>query len=337
MTDNFLSPQLNLVEFIKGIYVGGGESFLPWPDRGYFIPTSSAAAAMCMALSDLTTRGVIKTKNDNLLLSGQVDYLTAYVCQPFVFPTVQVTESTKVVMVSHQFGFPQNLEEIQIVAERNNWEVIEDCTHTIDGVFKYRPKNETTKYAIFNFSNFFPTLSGGGLWVKDMDTANRIKNYIKQNNKALYGAISFMGTILASVLGKRDSKLSYSINAISSSCPKQFPLTDRLVSYYSQKGLIKQRVENWLYIREMLSGFGVIDDLEECVIPIAVPLSLKQRFGLEYNKQCMSGNELIFSYFDANRNICDPKLEKRAIFPITNKTSKANIESFTKIITQLID
>ena len=145
-----------------------------------------------------------------------------------------------------------------------------------------------------------------------------------------------MGAILASVLGKRDSKFSYSINAISSSYPKQFPLTGRLVSYYSQKGLIKQRIENWLYIREMLSGFGVIDDLEECVVPLAVPLILKQSLGLEYNKQCMQGNELIFSYFDANRNICEPKLEKRAIFPITNKTSKANIESFTKIIRQLI-
>lgn len=63
----------------------------------------------------------------------------------------KITHKSKVVVIQHSFGLPQNLDEILQIARENNLLVIEDCAHTLGAKYKGKAIGTFGNASIFSF------------------------------------------------------------------------------------------------------------------------------------------------------------------------------------------
>jgi len=71
--------------------------------------------------------------------------------------------STKLLIVVHYFGFPQNLSKLRIFCDEHNMLLLEDCAHSFFGEYDGRPLGSFGDYAIASTIKFFPASEGGCL------------------------------------------------------------------------------------------------------------------------------------------------------------------------------
>ncbi|WP_426173138.1 aminotransferase class I/II-fold pyridoxal phosphate-dependent enzyme [Massilia sp. TWR1-2-2] len=69
--------------------------------------------------------------------------------------------TSKVLMVTNYFGFPQDLSAIRAFCDRHNLLMLEDCAHCFLGEHKGRPVGSYGDYAIASSMKFFPIYEGG--------------------------------------------------------------------------------------------------------------------------------------------------------------------------------
>ncbi|MDB5936855.1 MAG: hypothetical protein JWQ01_4199 [Massilia sp.] len=71
--------------------------------------------------------------------------------------------TTKVLMVTNYFGFPQDLSSIRAFCDRHGLKMLEDCAHCFLGEHKGQPVGSYGDYAIASSMKFFPIYEGGML------------------------------------------------------------------------------------------------------------------------------------------------------------------------------
>jgi perosamine synthetase len=69
--------------------------------------------------------------------------------------------TSKVLMVTNYFGFPQDLSGIRAFCDRHNLLMLEDCAHCFLGEHKGQPVGSYGDYAIASSMKFFPIYEGG--------------------------------------------------------------------------------------------------------------------------------------------------------------------------------
>lgn len=69
--------------------------------------------------------------------------------------------TTKVLMVTNYFGFPQDLSTIRSFCDRHGLLMLEDCAHCFLGEHKGKPVGSYGDYAIASSMKFFPIYEGG--------------------------------------------------------------------------------------------------------------------------------------------------------------------------------
>lgn len=141
--------------------------------RAEFVTSGTIAIALALQLMKIG-------KNDKVLLP-------AYHCISMVEPVVQANatpvfykinadtsvdlddirarldSSTKVLLITHYFGFPQDLSKLRIFCDEHNILMLEDCAHAFFGEYENRPLGSFGDYAIASTMKFFPTSEGGCL------------------------------------------------------------------------------------------------------------------------------------------------------------------------------
>jgi perosamine synthetase len=81
-----------------------------------------------------------------------------------------VTDDTRVVVPTHLFGLPCDMEAILDIAARRRLVVIEDCAHALGATYRGRPVGTLGDAAIFSFQTWKPlNCSGGGMAVVRAD------------------------------------------------------------------------------------------------------------------------------------------------------------------------
>jgi len=165
------SPVLSLASFsyakdqhVPSVLDAGGVRFV-----------TSGRAAIALALQQMKIG-----KNDKVLLP-------AYHCIALVEPVIwakatpvfykinsdtsvdlddiqaRLDGSTKLLLVVHYFGFPQNLSKLRIFCDEHNILLLEDCAHSFFGEYDGRPLGSFGDYAIASTMKFFPIYEGGCL------------------------------------------------------------------------------------------------------------------------------------------------------------------------------
>lgn len=93
-----------------------------------------------------------------------------------------ISRKTKVIVATHMFGSPCDIEKITNMAKRYDISVIEDCAHAAGAEYKGRKVGSFGKAAFFSFEAFKPinTFGGGMVTTDDADIAAYIGNKINK-------------------------------------------------------------------------------------------------------------------------------------------------------------
>lgn len=75
----------------------------------------------------------------------------------------RLDRSTKLLLVTHYFGFPQNLTRIRSFCDEHDILLLEDCAHSFFGEYDGKPLGSFGDYAIASAMKFFPIYEGGCL------------------------------------------------------------------------------------------------------------------------------------------------------------------------------
>jgi dTDP-4-amino-4,6-dideoxygalactose transaminase len=73
----------------------------------------------------------------------------------------KITPSTKAILVTHYFGFLQDLDAVCTLAKNQGISVIEDCAHAFFGSAEGQSVGSKTDYAIGSSMKFYPVYDGG--------------------------------------------------------------------------------------------------------------------------------------------------------------------------------
>lgn len=75
----------------------------------------------------------------------------------------RLDSSTKLLLITHYFGFPQNLPKIRRFCDEHDILLLEDCAHSFFGEYDGKPVGSFGDYAIASAMKFFPIYEGGCL------------------------------------------------------------------------------------------------------------------------------------------------------------------------------
>ncbi len=75
----------------------------------------------------------------------------------------RIGPATRALMVTHYFGFPQDMAPIRALCDARGLPLLEDCAHAFFGEHGGRPLGAWGDYAIASSMKFFPTYEGGCL------------------------------------------------------------------------------------------------------------------------------------------------------------------------------
>ncbi len=75
----------------------------------------------------------------------------------------KIGPATRALMVTHYFGFPQDLRALRALCDRHGLQLLEDCAHCLFGHRDGQPVGATGDYAIGSIMKFLPVYEGGCL------------------------------------------------------------------------------------------------------------------------------------------------------------------------------
>jgi len=93
----------------------------------------------------------------------------------------RITDKTKVIIATHMFGLPCNIEKISDIANKHDLVLIEDCAHAAGAKFKDKSAGSFGRAAFFSFEVTKPinTFGGGAITTGDDALYAAIKEKIK--------------------------------------------------------------------------------------------------------------------------------------------------------------
>lgn len=103
-----------------------------------------------------------------------------------------LSESTKLIFVIHEFGYPnQRLPSLIEFGRKHNIPVIEDVAHSLNSDWKGIRLGSSGDYAIHSLPKCFPTTSGGILYCKDQSLSESRNAEAEDSIKKWGGYIEF--------------------------------------------------------------------------------------------------------------------------------------------------
>lgn len=75
--------------------------------------------------------------------------------------TKKIGPNTKAILITHYFGFPQPVEEIRDICDKNGLYLIEDCAHALFSTYCKKPLGSFGDVAIFSLKKMLPVSDGG--------------------------------------------------------------------------------------------------------------------------------------------------------------------------------
>jgi perosamine synthetase len=210
-------PLLSLSSFFRGKCRSDLPSVL---DAGNALFVTSGRVAIALALQQMKI-----AKGDKVLVPA---YHCASMVEPVIWlgatpvfykinadTTVDLDDlkaklggSTKVLMATNYFGFPQNLADIRRFCDDNSLLFLEDCAHSFMGEYQGKPLGSFGDYSIASAMKFFPIYEGGCLVSSRHEIGNvrlesaglgfELKSALNAMEKGFaYGRMSFLKTVLS--------------------------------------------------------------------------------------------------------------------------------------------
>lgn len=295
----------------------------------------SGKSALSLLLQYYRYNGILKNKSEEVLVSKWLGTWVYMIMQKFCFPTVTISKGVKILLVYHQWGFPQNMDKIMAFAKAQNLVVIEDCAHAFESYYKSKRVGTFGNASIFSLAKFFPSVMGGAVYSKDKKIHNFIKDKIKTEDSPK----------LASATFKNRKKFDVSPNSKNSILLEQYyavydkilacpPYSEAVVRNEVVQGLLKNRKRNFNLLKEAFTKTGYMKGLEkENVLPWIVPLFLPGKMNQKVAQALIDrGIESDVLHFDLNRNMLEPDFRECVGVPVHQGITESEMTEIISII-----
>jgi hypothetical protein len=301
-----------------------------------YVPTTTARSAFYLIVTYLKSKNIITSKNDQILFPQWICVSMAQCARKYLSPTLNSKANIKFALAYHQYGFPQDMDEVMDFADRKKIIVIEDCANHIKGKYKGKDLGTFGMAGIYSTSKIFPTLWGGGVGSTDIELieyARKAGSDLNRNYINYY--LMFMRYL--SNLGIK-TELTYDLNLMAYAVAERGlrqPKSMLNIMYHELNNQIyDKRFINYQKIRRELSSYDFFPGLEDHdVFPYVVPLFAADNL-LNSIATKLTENKIwtgIYN-FDVNRNIFNPDFKKCVLLPVHQGLSDIELD---KIITSV--
>jgi len=122
----------------------------------------------------------------------------------------------RVLMVTHYFGFPQDLAPLRALCDAHGLQLLEDCAHAFIGSYQGRPLGSFGDYAIASSMKFLPAYEGGvlvsarhrldGVALRPAGAAFEAKIALNSLERGFdYGRLALLRAVLSAPLALKDA------------------------------------------------------------------------------------------------------------------------------------
>ncbi|MFC2117208.1 DegT/DnrJ/EryC1/StrS family aminotransferase [Bacteroidota bacterium] len=306
-----------------GLYPGFPKSLSKKPNTNFFddletylglkvYPFSSARAAMVFSLRALGFERI-----DEVLVPPFLSDCVISAISKTAFPVIVPTPKTRAIYVFHQFGFPQDIEEIESRAAQKGWIIINCCVHSPFTKHHGKWLMEWGDFTIFSLPKFYPCGLGGGLITKNKKIVKVLEkeyvNMFKLQAKWADQAYSILSNANKSS-GKMDSR--FKIESVYGYLPNTvtFPsssfngLPSDILSI--KKDIVRRKKLFRLaeqYLPDIFQG-----NVSSDIVPFALPLKISQNkvHSIKYNLSVEFNLQATLLHFDHNQNMLNANYEK---------------------------
>lgn len=272
--------------------------------------------------------------------NGDAVLVPAYHCSSMIEPVVQVnakpvfyrvnkdttvdlqdlalkcTPDVRAILVTHYFGFPQDLQPIRELCDKKGIVLIEDCAHSFFGTLGSHSIGTIGDYSIASIMKFFPVYDGGCLAsrhplnIQEITSAGRgfeIKSFLNTiENSLSYGRLNSIGFFLKPPLqlkdflwsrfkkrrstsggdvslapGASDGGYGLDANWLHKSMSR---FSQYIMSHSNFRKMVEVRRRNYLHIHKRFSKLSncepLYKELPEHVVPYVYPLKVANPEGI---------------------------------------------------------
>lgn len=299
--------------------------------------TGSGKAAINIIFEYLKAIGVLKDKNSEILVARWLGYWVYNIIHKVAFPCLTYNEKVKVIFVYHQYGFPQNMDEIMDFAQRKKLIIIEDCAHVYESYYKGKRLGTFGLASIFSLSKMFPTFMGGAILTKDNNLSEFVFEKLKEND-SFASIFSLLAKVLAAKISERFVKyvgMSYTVYDRNTRMNR---VSMNLMFNELAKGAIEKRRKNYFFLLDNFKNYTFFQNLERDALPYVVPLITEEDKLQRINNGLNSaGFKTGLYHFDVNRNLLNPDFKKSVWVPIHQGLTINDMDRIRKIIQEALN
>jgi len=260
------------------------------------------------------------SRTDEILVPPYLGQCVLSAISRTAFPTMTPSGRTKAVLVYHQFGFPQNLADVNSVARNNNWVILNDCANTIFTKVDRRFLMEWGDFTIISLSKLYPCGLGGGFYSKHPDVYEKVFAWHKKLPRTQTDrAEDAIKKLIAINSGAFGTETIFEINSLYGYLPDLAAFPEKAYSALpsTKAGIEKDivhRKQIWSIAKSILPDRVPASDNEE-IIPFAVPISGSeqelQKAAEKIKKQLLLDAPVL--HFDFAMNMLKPDYRKALV------------------------
>ncbi|MBN1431695.1 MAG: DegT/DnrJ/EryC1/StrS aminotransferase family protein [Methanomicrobiaceae archaeon] len=304
-----------------------------------FVLTGSGRAALSLILEYLKKEGKIVNKNSQVLVPEWLCQSVLMSMHRHCMPVLNKEDNIRGLLVHHQYGFPQKIDEIRDYCDEKDLFLIEDCATAYNSSYLGKRLGTFGTGSIFSFSKFFPSLLGGAL-VTDNPELEQFAGEKAQNCSGMLRAYTYSGRFFYeclkdTFLGKTATLSQEMMYAVidRSDCISKISL--RAINKQLNAGAVEKRKRNYNfvldYFEEESGAFSLLEG--EDVTPYIVPFFAgeKQMRLAKENLGKINVSTDIY-HFDVNRSILDPDYRKCLWIPVHQGINASVLEEICSTI-----
>ncbi|MGK5094800.1 DegT/DnrJ/EryC1/StrS family aminotransferase [Deltaproteobacteria bacterium TL4] len=301
-------------------------------------PFSSARAGIVFGLQALGM-----TRMDEILVPPYLSHCVISALAKTSFPVLKPSERTKAILVYHQLGFPQHLNQIEEEARKHGWWIVNNCVNTLFSRYQEQFLAEWGDFTVFSFSKLYPCNLGGGLLSNhDLIHKRLEQDYPILSEQHLYRSREAYEMLLRTKQHLRGVEDAFDVNAVYGYLPD-------LIAFPPQAGgflpctleEIQQDRDRRRKLLSILQNYfpdSIAVVTESDIVPFAIPVRTKGK-PLEPIEQITKqlNIELPILHFDFAQNMLNPNYEKSFIFGAHPGWSEDRVNSLCQWIQQTMN
>jgi hypothetical protein len=302
--------------------------------KAKIIPFSCGRAALVYSLEALEVKRI-----DEILVPPYLGHCVVSALSKTTFPSMSVSHRTKAILVYHQFGYPQKVDEIEKIAHKHNWIIANDCVNSLSSEYQGTNLLNWGDFAIVSLAKLYSCAIGGGL----VFNHNKIQQKIATSYKELYSkhllrANQAYQIILQAEQNPSGDDEQFELQAAEGYLPELVAFPSKALASLPQSAQeIKEDINHRRNLLQLVQERfpNHTPDSEECdVTPFAIPIkgepSKLENLSLQIKK--ILGVEAPVLHFDFARNMLAPDYKKSLIIGCHSQWTVKLVNSICDII-----